>query len=239
MQISSNYFCQQPRRWYRKYIMADHKTSCRIRPRMLFTFRVHHQRFPKSKEDLLVNIRGYWTMKDDLYLIKGVPFKGKKMLIPKTLRPTVLEGLHAAHQGVSSMVANVRERFFWLGLDATVRLQQAQCWQCNEQAPSQSKEEPIEATPPEYPFQQVLIDLFKLLGFSYLIYIDAYSGWIEVSTLTYATFNSLKRVLLMYFSIFRVPQELASDGGPLFDSSQLPSTMEHPPSTLLCLLPSK
>ena len=69
-------------------------------------------RFPKSKEGLPVNIRGYWTMKDNLYLIEGVPFKGKKMLIPKTLRPMVLEGLHGAHQGVSSMLAKARERFF-------------------------------------------------------------------------------------------------------------------------------
>ena len=141
------------------------------------------------------------------------------MLIPKTLRPTVLEGLHAAHQGVSSLLVNARERFFWPGLDATIHLQRSQCRQCNEQAPSQSKEEPIEATPPEYPFEQVAMDLFKLSGFSYLIYVDAYSGWIEVSTLTYATFNSIKKVLLMYFSIFGVPQELASDGGQPFDSS--------------------
>ena len=164
------------------------------------------------------------------------------MLIPKTLRPTVLEGLQATHQGVSSMLANVRERFFWPGLDATVRLQRAQCRQCNEQAPSQSKEEPIEATPPEYPFEQVAIDLLKLSGFSYLIYVDGYSSWIEVSTLTYVTFNSIKKVLLMYFSIFGDPTRTSVRWRTtlrLIRLSQLPSTMEHPPSTLLCLLPSK
>ena len=65
--------------------------------------------FPRSKEELPLEIRVYWTMKDDLFLIEGVPFKGRKMLIPASLRHTVLEGLHAAHQGVSSMLANARE----------------------------------------------------------------------------------------------------------------------------------
>ena len=174
--------------------------------------------FPKSKDELPIEIRSYWSMKDDLYLIQGVPFKGKKMLIPASLRQTVLEGLHAAHQGVSSMLANARERFFWPGLDAAVRVLRDQCRQCNEQAPSQRKEPTISTDPPEYPFQQVAIDLFKLSGFGYIIYVDAYSGWIEVATVNYSTFEYIKKVLLMYFSIFGVPQELASDGGPPFDS---------------------
>ena len=116
------------------------------------------------------------------------------------------------------MLANARERFFWPGLDAAVRVIREHCRQCNQQAPSQRKEPAITPNPPEYPFQQVAIDLFKLSGFLYMIYVDAYSGWIEVATLTFSTFEYIKKVLLMYFSIFGVPQELASDGGPPFDS---------------------
>lgn len=174
--------------------------------------------FPKSKEEVPPAIHQYWSMKDDLYLIEGIPFKGRKMLIPKSLRQDVLEGLHAAHQGVSSMLANARERFFWPGLDAAVRVIREHCRQCNQQAPSQRKEPVITPDPPEYPFQQVSVDLFKLSGFLYMIYVDAYSGWIEVATLTFSTFEYIKKVLLMYFSIFGIPQELASDGGPPFDS---------------------
>ena len=92
--------------------------------------------------------------------------------------------------------------------------------ECNEQAVPQRKEPPNEAQAPEYPFQQVAIDLFKLSGFSYIIYVDAYSGWIEVATITYTGFVHVQKVLLilMYFAIFEVPQELAADRGPPFDS---------------------
>jgi len=140
------------------------------------------------------------------------------MLIPKDLRRIVLEGLHAAHQGVSSMLANARERFFWPGLDAAVKLYRAQCRQCNEQAPSQPAEPPIESQAPEVPFQMVATDLCKLSGFSYLIYVDAYSGWVEVASLTSTNFQAITKVLLMYFALFGVPEEIAADGGPPFDS---------------------
>jgi len=129
-----------------------------------------------------------------------------------------VEGLHAAHQGVSSMLANARERFFWPGLDAAVKLYRAQCRQCNEQAPSQPAEPPIESQAPEVPFQMVATDLCKLSGFSYLIYVDAYSGWVEVASLTSTNFQAITKVLLMYFALFGVPEEIAADGGPPFDS---------------------
>ena len=45
-------------------------------------------------------------MRDDLYEVDVVPFKGKKMLIPRKLRGIVLEGLHAAHQRTTSMRVN-------------------------------------------------------------------------------------------------------------------------------------
>ena len=157
-------------------------------------------------------------MRDELYTINGVPFKGKKMLIPKPLRSIVLEGLHQAHQGVSSMLANARERFFWPGLDAAVRNYRLQCRQCNEQAPSQHNEPPTDRPQPEFPFQQVATDLFKLSGFQYLVYVDGYSGWIEVANLTTTNFRAIEKVFLMYFALFGVIEEISSDGGPPFDA---------------------
>ena len=73
--------------------------------------------FPTDKTLLPPNLQQYWTMKDDLYVIENVPFKGHKMLIPTDLRVQVLEGLHAANQGVTGMLSNARSLFFWPGLD--------------------------------------------------------------------------------------------------------------------------
>jgi len=49
-----------------------------------------------------------------------------------------------------------------------------------------------------------------------LIYVDVYSGWIEVANL--ASTGFVEKTLLMYFAIFGVPEEISTDRGPLFDS---------------------
>ena len=87
--------------------------------------------FPERKEDLPIGIRRFWTMRDDLYIISNTPFLGEKMLIPQNLRKTILNGLHAGHQGVSSMKAAARQRFFWPGLDSDITQVRAQCRSCN------------------------------------------------------------------------------------------------------------
>ena len=83
--------------------------------------------FPEERSSLPENLRYFWNMRYDLYLIENTPFKRKKMLIPVKLRPRILEGLHAGHQGVSSMRANARERLFWPRLDADIENTRAQC----------------------------------------------------------------------------------------------------------------
>ena len=70
--------------------------------------------FPKMRHNLPDNMRQYHQMIKELYVIDNTVFRGKKMLIPKKLRAAILEGLHAAHQGVNSMKSNARERLFWL-----------------------------------------------------------------------------------------------------------------------------
>ena len=174
--------------------------------------------FPGKREALPANLQSYWGMRDELYTVDNVPFKGKKMLIPKNLRPSVLEGLHAGHQGVSSMLSNARTRFFWPGMDAAVRQLRQQCKQCNEHAPSQSEEPTIISPPPEYPFQQAVADLFSLEGHTFLAYADRFSGWLEVERLKTNTYRNVHQTLLRWFRTFGVPEELATDGGPPFQS---------------------
>ena len=183
--------------------------------------------FPEEKGSLPQTLQSYWGMRDELYVVENVPFKGKKMLVPSTLRPQVLEGLHAANQGVTGMLANARDRFFWPGLDAAVRNMRLQCRQCNEQAPSQSVEPQINTPPPDVPFQQVVADLFSLEGHTFLAYADRYSGWLEVDRLSTNSYRNVRKSLLRWFSTFGVPEELATDGGPPFNSYEYESFLQN------------
>ena len=163
--------------------------------------------FPEHKSQLPSNIHQFWKMKDSLYEIDSVPFCNEKMLIPKSLRGQVLEGLHAAHQGTTGMLANARQRFFWPGLDAAIRATRSKCKQCNTNAPSQSSEPSHPTTDPTLPFQHTVMDLFQLQGHSFLVYADRYSGWLEIYKANNTDFISIKKVLLAWFATFGVPEK--------------------------------
>ena len=176
--------------------------------------------FPENRADLPEPLRKFWYMRDELYVIGNVPYKGNKMLIPKSLRPLVLEGLHAGHQGVSSMLSNARSRYFWPGLDAAVTQLRKQCSKCNEQSPSQPAEPLIYSKSPEVPFEQVVADFFSLEGHSFLAYADRYSGWLEVERLSSSTFRNVRSTLLRWFRTYGVPEEISTDGGPPFQAHE-------------------
>ena len=187
---------------------------------------VIEQGFPMSRNELHESIRTYFQMRDDLYIIDNTIFKGRKMLIPKSLRAHILEGLHAAHQGVVGMKANARERFFWPGLDADVKLKRDQCQKCNVNAPSQSDEPMVYTTIPDVPFQQVVTDYYTSNGFEYLIYADRFSGWTEVAKVANTSLGVFTKCILKWFRTFGVPEEISSDGGPPYNATEYKSFLK-------------
>jgi hypothetical protein len=175
--------------------------------------------FPGSRKDLPEELRYFFSMRDDLFVVENVVFKDNKMLIPKKLRPRVVDGLHASHQGVSGMKANAKERLFWPGLDADIKKKRDQCRRCIENAPSQAAEPMILTPPPELPFQQVAVDFYHKGNHNYLIYADRFSGWTEVARMQLTSFKSIQKDLLSWFRTYGVPEEISSDGGPPFRSA--------------------
>ena len=136
---------------------------------------------PDTKAELSDSILHYWTLKDELYLLEGVPMKGHKILIMRPLQAEVLKCLHATHQGVNGMSANACQQLFWPGLDAHTRQTRAQSRSCNRISPSQPKEPLAEPSLPELPFQHNVVDLCDIRGHLYLIFADRYTGWVEAA----------------------------------------------------------
>ena len=176
--------------------------------------------FPNDRLELPESLRKYHQIREDLYVIGNSVFRDKKMLIPRKLRGAIIDGLHASHQGVSSMKAYARERFFWPGLDADIKQKREQCRSCIENAPSQANEPMILTPPPEMPFQQVAADFYQVRARNYLIYADRYSGWTEVALVPNTSFVALKRKMITWFRTYGVPEEISTDGGPPFQSTE-------------------
>ena len=116
------------------------------------------------------------------------------------------------------MLSNARDRLFWPGLDAAVRQMRLQCRQCNKNAPSQPSEPFVVLPPPEVSFEQTAADFFDLEGHKFLAFADRFSWWLEVERLPTNSFRHVKRIFLRWFRTYGVPAEIATDGGPPFQS---------------------
>ncbi|XP_068246852.1 uncharacterized protein [Palaemon carinicauda] len=70
-------------------------------------------------------------------------------------------------------------------------------------------------TPPaEYPFQQVVADMFQIEGSVYMVYADRLTGWLEVAHFPNgATSNKISNHLRSYFSRWGAPEQISTDGG--------------------------
>ena len=143
-----------------------------------------------------------------------------RVVIPPSLRRTVLENLHAAHQGVSSMELRARSIVFWPGITADIHAIRAACSDCNRNAPSQPSLPAASTSPPSTPFECVYADYFDFAGNHYLVVGDTLSGWSEVFSCppgsSHAGAAGLVGCLRSLFATFGVPEELSSDGGPEF-----------------------
>ena len=150
---------------------------------------------------------------------------GDRIVIPKSLRPEVLQSLHAAHQGVTSMTERARCAVYWPGISKDIDSIRASCYQCNRIAPSQAKLPPVMPHIPTTPFEAVACDFFYFKGRYFFVAADRLSGWTEQTQLQQSSSSNsgakgLCTALRKLFATFGVPAEISSDGGPEFTAAE-------------------
>ena len=167
-------------------------------------------------------LQSFIRYRDSLYNTNGVVMLNDRVVVPKFLRKTVLSNLHAAHQGVSTMLERAHSIIFWPGMTADIQEVRAGCHDCNQNAPSQPVMPSEPHNPPSSPFEQVFADFFQFAGHHYLVVGDRLSGWTDVfstpSGSSISGARGLVKCLRRMFSTFGVPLQLASDGGPEFSA---------------------
>ena len=140
-----------------------------------------------------------------------------RLVIPETLHQQVAAHLHAGHQGVDSMLRRARQAVY-----CDLHHHRSGCDKCNTHAPSQPPEPLLLTPPPDYPFQQTVVDLFQLEGHDYLVYADRLTGWLEITHLVEGTTSSvIKDKLRRHFARWGAPEQLAMDGGTNLGSEEM------------------
>ncbi|UYV67552.1 hypothetical protein LAZ67_5001177 [Cordylochernes scorpioides] len=170
---------------------------------------------PSSPNDDLIP---YLKRIDDFTILQECIFLENRMVVPKSLHERVLQILHESHAGTNKMKMMARSSIWWPGMDSSIEIITKNCRTClsNESLPPQRTE-----SWPKYagPWRRVHMDYFNFKNKLFLLAVDSFSSWVEVSevpsTSAYFCINFMRNCIARY----GFPQVVVSDNGPPFFSS--------------------
>lgn len=176
--------------------------------------------WPQNKYEVTNDVKDYWSIKDELFVVDDVIFKDNSVVIPKILREKMLSIVHEGHLGIDRCKRRARQVMFWPHMSRDIELYVKRCKVCQEFSNAPSKEPMIPMEIPKLPWNKVGSDIFEYKKKYYLIIVDYYSNYVEVCKLNNISSNSVIDNMKEVFSRHGVPNLLISDNGTQYSSRQ-------------------
>lgn len=175
--------------------------------------------WPK-KEKGCPTLAAYHTIKDELSVIDDVILKGNRVIIPKGMRGEILRCLHQGHWGVEKTKRRAREGVYWPGMNQEIERTIEDCNICGKYLKANYKESLRSYDVPLLPWQNVAVDLFHWNGDEYLLAVDHYSNYIEISKLNNITAETVINHLKAIFARHDSPTICYTDNGLQFNNAK-------------------
>jgi len=176
--------------------------------------------WPETKQQVPHSIRQYWDTHDELAVLDGVIYQGMKIVVPLSMRPAMLEIIHGTHLGIVKCQQRAREALHWPGMSAQIEDKVKDCTTCHDYTPAQQKEPLIPSPVPDLPWKMAASDIFAFEGEHYLLLVDYYSKFIEVTKLKDLTSQETTEVLKEHFSRHGIPAKLVTDCSSQYTSKE-------------------
>ena len=166
-------------------------------------------------------LQPFYNRREELSVVDGVILWGARVIIPAAGRDIILEQLHDTHPGISRMKALARSYVWWPGLDSDITTKVHHCRICQEDRPNPPKAPLHPWDWPTRPWARLHIDhAGPFMGKLYLIVVDAYSRWIDVSIVSSTSADTTIQRLRNLFAVHGVPEQIVSDNGAGFTSNE-------------------
>ena len=177
--------------------------------------------FPDHKSDLPVRLKKFWGSEGHLSVDDNLLVYGCRLFIPSTFRPSILERLHEAHQGITRSKDRARLTVYWPGIDQDIEGYVANCKLCQDSLPSHPREPIVTKPRPSRPFQEIAMDFAYHGGKYFLVVVDCLTDWPHICPMGSNTTSSCTiNVMRGLFCRTAAPDVIWSDGGPQFTSSK-------------------
>ena len=173
-----------------------------------------------SKGQVPPNAQEFWNYRDEFTVAQGLIVKGQKIVVPSSLRGEMLEKLHEGHLGINKTIARARDVLFWPRMSVEITEKIKNCPVCLENRPSQQPEPLKSHEIPPLPWAKVGTDILHKNGRNYLVTVDYYSKWPEMTLLPSMTSTGVITALKSQFARYGVPSVVVSDNGPCYNSAE-------------------
>ena len=166
-------------------------------------------------------LQPYFNRRNELTIESNCILWGIRVVIPNKFHKKVLNELHESHMGICKMKSLARSHVWWPAIDREIESLSKSCEACLAM-----KNTPVPAPLhpwawPQRPWQRIHIDFAgPIFGKTYLLIIDAHSKWPEIWEVSPMSSFKTIEILRHAFSVFGLPEQIVSDNGPQFISSE-------------------
>ena len=183
--------------------------------------------WPEDKNKIPTCAKPYHTFRDEINIQNNMLWKGQRIIIPKSLQKQTLQRVHETHLGISKTQQLARDTIFWPGMTKQIQDMISRCETCQQNRQSLHSEPMINHEIPNKIFAKVGVDLFEHELKTYLILVDYYTKFPEITELHNTTSKSIINAMAEIFGRFGIPEQVMSDNGPQFASTEYKEFAKH------------
>ena len=170
--------------------------------------------WPSDKSKIPDEIKYYHKIRNDIYVSDNLVFYQDRVIVPKSLRQTVLKDLHEGHMGINKTLRFAKESVFWPSLNLSIENLISNCEECNKFQRSNKKEPIIQHDIPLRSFEKVGCDILEFNGKSYLVVMDYFSKWISCKHLSSKNSSNVISKFIEIFTEHGFPKKIIADNMP-------------------------
>ena len=142
--------------------------------------------FPHDKKNLPTDLHEFWPHKEMLSIESGLITCGNRIIVPKEMRPEMLQYVHQGHQGKERCLLRARNTVFWPKMIYNVQQLLERCIIYKEHGKSQPIIDTTQELPP-FPWHTMATDMFYWKRMDFLIVADVFSKYFIVRKLPNST----------------------------------------------------
>ncbi|GBM81004.1 Uncharacterized protein K02A2.6 [Araneus ventricosus] len=156
-------------------------------------------------------LKQYCKSQSDLHTNEGLLFINDKIVVPNSLRQQMLTLIDEGHFGMEKCKQRARELMYWPGINRDIET----IVSIREKFRRSNTQEPLKShSVSDRPFEKIGVDIMEFGNLNYLVIMDYYSKWIEVSELVNKTAMEVINALKETFSRYGIRNFVVSDNIP-------------------------